>query len=501
MAGKSKRPSAEEFYSIKLECKGNLAEVARRLGATWNTVKAWDQALAVAKRFVVTYAANNTPVHGPTWASLMHYCEMNDAEMIVIPGRYRNPSAMNRNEPEWYAAEVARYLIHEERWLNGQVLVLGDLPIQPTASDPLASLEAHAQGKWAIVGHPQMSMKMLAAPMDKTPGMLHSTGTVSDRINYSSSKAGKKAALHHTFGALVVECVGERAYLRELIAGDDGVVYDVVDGPKKYSPKGVESVDQIEALVCGDEHVAVSSDRVMGATYHYGDSIVNTLKPKAIIRHDVLDFYSRNHHHVDQFQNYLKHLEGTDDVRAELEQTCEFLEATTPDFATSYVVRSNHDEALDRWIKESNPRIDPRNAELFHELSLLAYREVKKTRKHSVNLLEAYFREHIGLSDRVQFLDRDKSFSIGDVDVSCHGDKGANGGRGTLATYAKAAEKTVIGHSHTPGSKWGAWQVGHCMDDADYQTGLSTWLNTHCAIWPNFKRQFLHVMADGSWRA
>ena len=489
-----------ELQAAMIQSGGNKSKAAEILGIHRQTLMKLLSEKLTTTRYVVTSAVNNTKVFAPFWKALQYYCDENEAELIVIPTRYKNPSAMRMTDPIWYDSAIMSHFCEVERELNSQVIVMGDVPIQPTASDPLSSLDPHAKGKWAIFGHPQIEMRMVPARMDSTPPMLHTTGSVSEK-SYSASKLGKKAQLHHTYGAVVIECVGDKAYVRELVSNDSGEFYDVAGGVKKYSPKGIEELLRIPALVTGDEHIANSSERVMNATYYNKDSITAIARPEEIYRHDVLDFFSRNHHHTDPIQNFVKYLQGTDDVKAEVESTIRKIEETTPADSVSYLVGSNHNEALGRWMKESNPKVDPKNARFFHELSSVVYRLAEEKLTHKIDPFEVYAREIMGLADRVKFLGRNEGRTVEGVEVSYHGDKGANGARGSLTTFAKSSSKTVTGHTHGPGIKKGAWGVGHSTDGLDYQSGLSNWFNTHCLIYPNGKRQLIHVLSDGTWRA
>jgi hypothetical protein len=77
---------------------------------------------------------------------------------------------------------------------------------------------------------------------------------------------------------------------------------------------------------------------------------------------------------------------------------------------------------------------------------------------------------------------------------------GTNGSRGSINQYAKIGAKTVIGHSHSPGIRHGAFQTGTSSTlRMDYTRGPSSWAHCHCVIYPNGKRQLIFVI-DGYWR-
>ncbi|MGL5798993.1 MAG: hypothetical protein ACRCYN_02845, partial [Plesiomonas sp.] len=49
------------------------------------------------------------------------------------------------------------------------------------------------------------------------------------------------------------------------------------------------------------------------------------------------------------------------DIKQELQATFDVIDKYTPPDTKSIIVRSNHDEALERWLKETDPRTDPQN--------------------------------------------------------------------------------------------------------------------------------------------
>jgi hypothetical protein len=57
------------------------------------------------KRFIISWAQNNTPVHKKLLRNMEAYAEFIDAEILVIAGRYKNPTSIwtnnNKNEEHW----------------------------------------------------------------------------------------------------------------------------------------------------------------------------------------------------------------------------------------------------------------------------------------------------------------------------------------------------------------------------------------------------------------
>lgn len=87
------------------------------------------------------------------------------------------------------------------------------------------------------------------------------------------------------------------------------------------------------------------------------------------------------------------------------------------------------------------------------------------------------------------------------IEVGSHGHVGPNGSRGSVKSQARIGMKSVIGHSHSPGIRDGAYQVGTSSRlNLEYVRGPSSWLHTHCVIYANGKRTLINII-NGEWRA
>jgi hypothetical protein len=101
---------------------------------------------------------------------------------------------------------------------------------------------------------------------------------------------------------------------------------------------------------------------------------------------------------------------------------------------------------------------------------------------------------------KVEFLIRNVSHKIKDIEVGLHGDKGQNGSRGSRKQLSSLPSKTIIGHSHSPGIEKGCYQVGTSSYlKLEYNSGPSSWLQTHCIIYKNGKRQLINII-KGKWK-
>lgn len=450
-------------------------------------------------RFIVTTAQNATPVHKGFFDSLLRCAKHLNAELIVIPIRYKNPtsrwSASQANAEEW-APEVQPYLCNTRIRLNRNLVVLGDVKTQPTASSPLTGFEAITHGESGILGHTKLQLRTVPTPQSAVPKILTTTGAVTV-ANYTDSKAGKLGEFHHTLGAAMVELEGGRFHLRQLNADKDGSFYDLTT---HYAPRKVTEGVAVAALVMGDTHVDFIDPLVERATFARG-GMVDALKPKVLVWGDVLDAFSANPHHAgNPFAAIAKRKARADDVRAEVRRAIEFVAQRTPPTSQSILLASNHSDFLRRWIFNTDWRADPVNAEFYLATALAMVQSTRLTPKGTEYLdpFAHYVRQ--ANAPRVRVLDADESFVAAGIELGMHGDRGPNGARGSIKNLRRLGVKTIIGHSHSPGIDEGCYQVGTSTRlRLEYNLGPSSWLNAHAVVHMNGKRQLVMII-DGAWR-
>lgn len=444
-------------------------------------------------RYVITSAQNATRVHRGFMASLQVYCKHHNAKLIVIPNRYKNPTFRGERESdEWWAAELTPYLMDKRIKLANNLQVMGDIKIQPTATTPLSGLDTMTGTACGIVGHPKIALETIPTRGHELPKMLWTTGACTV-ANYSESKAGAKGKFHHVIGALVVELDhAKRFHVRNINAEGSGAFIDLNE---RFAPDGVSSAGPAAALVLGDIHAERVDKRVANVTLGTG-GIIDTLRPKKIVLHDVLDFGSASHHNG-FFERFLRRALGQDDVHRELTLTCAWIDACHRDFAETVVVSSNHHNHLRKWLEKSDFRLDTQNAHVYASVLAETLDEIKKTQTipDPFHLVAKRI-----LEKPARFLKPNESFTVCGIELGYHGDIGPNGSRGSAKALDKIGTKTVIGHSHSPRIVGGCYQVGTTSQlDMTYNIGPSSWLHSHVVVYANGKRTHIHVI-DGMWR-
>jgi hypothetical protein len=450
-----------------------------------------------ARRYLITAAQNATPVHAPFFAALQRAAQHLGAELVVIPLRYKNPTSLAApRDQEWWAPSVVPYLFNARKKLCENLVLVGDVKTQPTASSPLSGFESLTGAESCIIGHPKMQFRSVPVPTGRFPKVLTTTG-VCTAANYTDTRAGKLGEFHHFLGAVLVEIDGRKFHLRQLNADKrDG---SFIDLDTLYTATGVRRAPPALGLVMGDTHTRFICPQVDRATFGEG-GIIETLDAQTLVFHDLIDGYATNPHHLgDPFIAQAKRRGGLGSVREEVEHVAAFLQARVGK-RQAIVVSSNHDNFLARWIARTDWRQDPGNAEFYLATAQAMLASAKLTPRGAeyVDPFEHWMKQLAGAN--VRCLRLDESFKLADIECSLHGHQGPNGARGSLRNLSRLGARVISGHSHTPGIQEGHYQVGTSTPlRLEYTHGPSSWLNTHCVVYANGKRALITII-DGEWR-
>jgi hypothetical protein len=299
---------------------------------------------------------------------------------------------------------------------------------------------------------------------------------------YKTTKQAQLARLDHVMGAIIVEVVSNKVYhFRQVQADSSG---SFIDLGFRYSNNKNKQKIKTSALIPGDWHVGYTDPVVAKAT----DEMLSKFKPKHLILHDFFDGISVNHHVEHKLLS--KALMGDkNDLKAELALTSSELNRLSKQVKNLVVVKSNHDEFLDRWLDEGNYLKDTRNHITGLELALL--------KAKGNDPLEAWLKP----AKNVTFLKSEESFKVSRKNIECgvHGHLGANGARGSAKGMEKAYINSVTGHSHSPEIQRGSWVVGTSTYlKLSYNRGPSSWMQSHCIVYENGDRQLLNIVG-GKW--
>ena len=379
----------------------------------------------------------------------------------------------------------------------------GEANILPTAARPLSGLETFTGRSSGIFPHVKIAMDSVPSGKFDPVKFNYTTGTVTQR-NYIQRKEGLKAEFHHCYGALLVEVDPEgNWWCRQINADSEGTIYDLDVCVKRgvvSRPGPGESF--VEGAKWGDIHLAQIDPSVRKAIWGK-DGILDFLHPKYQFMDDILDFFARNHHEIDDPHSMLqRYVQRKDNVEAEVSEVAQFLtgEASRP-WVNTVVVNSNHDRALMRWLKNKHVQRDPVNIAFWHKMNTRVAQRIIEDGVPPVILREAFF-QVAGVNKepkKLKFLAQDDSFIIcpqagGGIENGQHGDDGADGSRGSTAAFARMGRKINKGHDHRAAIYDSVYSGGCCCDlqnPPSYAHGPSSWSNSHTITYVNGKRAIL----------
>ncbi|AAT69465.1 gp05 [Alphaproteobacteria phage PhiJL001] len=467
-------------------------------------------------RYILTCAQNNTKLHKRFWDSLVTYANHLGAELMVSRFTYNKASyssaksvkpgkgpTSDDKDKAWWDRELDPYICDDAmdssgRWqLAPGLLWCAEMNILPTAARPLSGLQTYTGSDSGIFPHSKIAMESVATARYEPAKFNYTTGCVTQR-NYIAKKTGLKAEFHHTYGALIVEVLSDgRWWVRQLNADARGRFYDCAEQVVFVEPDRVTPVTQVAAVNWGDVHASEIDEDVKIANWGEG-GIIDVLRPKKQIMHDLLSFRSRGHHDMKSFGvMYQKFLGGEDSVEDEVNQTKAVADMAHREFCEMVVVNSNHDRHGERWLDEADYRKDLLNAEYFLEAQLARIRAYKMGAPWDFH---KWSLQHAGVSRQVRFLERNESYQILGIECGLHGDEGPNGSRGTTANLSRLGARVNKGHDHSAAILDGVYSAGSCAVDLPYMNGPSSHSASHIVTYPNGKRTII-TLRGRDWRA
>lgn len=447
------------------------------------------------KYYLVTWAQNNTPIHKDFFKNLISYSQFLNAALHVIPGRYKNPTSIFKEaDGEFWADELIPFLDATRNDIANNITIFGDIKIQPTAVNPMSDLQGLCYSTSCIFGSPKIQLQSIPVLPGNKPRIMLTTGACT-LANYTDSKSGKKGEFHHTYGAVIVEVKNDsKVFFRQITAKKNG---DFNDLYFNVSNGVVSKNDTIEAIVYGDIHAGEHDENLLEVTKN---ELLEKLTPNHIILHDVFSGSSINpHESKDPFIQYGKQVHGKDDLLNEINVMFNVLNKFTKYTKSKIViVRSNHDDFLDRWIKNEDWKKLPtmKNSRLYMQFSdrLLSQYEMNPNNVKGIipELINEAFPGFItlGLND---------SYIVKGFELAIHGNLGVNGAKGSPESFRNLNTKMISAHTHTTFRKDGLLVAGTSTGlRLNYTNGPSSWTQGHVIIDKYGKAQNI-IFFDGEF--
>lgn len=380
------------------------------------------------KTYIITSAQNNTPVHEDFYKCLKKMERKLDADLLVIPFRYKNPTSLFTEKQE-----------ADEHWdvpvIGGEIDISDKLTVStikaiPTTKRPLSGISELCSGRRSfIVGSPVISHEVVPR-LDGEPSYLLSTGSCTIP-NYTDSRSGKLGEFRHKVGAVIVDVRSDGYMHFRHIEFNNGRVCDISG---TYYPDKRTSKSSVIGAVFGDLH-SINCD---SSAFQSAKRIAKNIEAKQIVIHDALDFVDNSHHKASdfthKFKNYMPLHGELEYLRAQIRECAAI--------APVSLVSSNHDEHLDRWLKDNDPRRLKSGALVRLWCGIVS----KISTGDYVNAMHAYYGDSL---KSVDFWSRNDNEKIGGFYVSQHGDLGVSGTRGTAVGMSNMPLKTITGHTHS----------------------------------------------------
>ena len=476
------------------------------------TLRAVEDSRQVARgsTFVFTSAQANTHLHDAFWKTLMALVEDRNAELHVSrftynKARYGSKSVKPGSEQAsdyddlWYDPRIMPYVSDVSLQVADDLVWCGELNVIPTRGDPIHGFENYGQGASVIVPHVKMAMRSIPTMKFEEARFAYSTGTVTQR-NYIETAVGQKANLHHVYGALLVEVDEDGTWwARQINATSDGELCDI--GSRYHLAADGETVvrtdnERVEILTHGDLH----GNKVDRDVMRVMKGVLERLRPHNQVFHDTVDFQPRNHHNIKD-PHFLHQMfrDNTDNVEREFQFIGEVLaEYLCRKDSVHHVVTSNHDQAIEGWLRNVDGFRDPVNMRTWLEMNLYCadmHAQSEKPRPFW-KMLSRYLSKDY----RFNVVHEDDSLKIMGIENGLHGHLGPNGARGTPKNL-QTAGKANTGHTHSAGIVNGVYTAGVFGKlDMGYNKGLSSWSHSFIITYTNGKRTICTIKKGKAWR-
>lgn len=443
------------------------------------------------KLYIVTTAVADSNPHKGFLAALDTYAKANNAQLVIMPCESTTNSFENRTAVFDKVFSDPKYLfVNKDIELNSNIS-LCSIQVSAKQIRPISGLArlGKREGSFVFAATKQFLEFVPSGNKRGTNFSIMTTGACTLPSYYGERFASKRisyiAEKDHTIGAIIIEIEDEKIFhFRQIQADDDG---SFIDFGKKYSSDN--TVTQVKTnIVFGDLH-SIDIDIFALAAFVNKFKLLNVDK---IFLHDIFDGKSVSHHVTNIKERTERSSNAKSNLEEELTNTFEILEFIDQHLNPSelVIVKSNHDEFLTRYLSEGRYIIDPENHYFSLKLAISLF-EGKDVIKEGFIFTGATVPEHWN------FLTRDSSYKIADVECGSHGDLGLNGAKPSLTTLEKVYGNCVIGHNHTAAIHRGVFRVGTLsLLDLGYNRGPNSWTQTCCLIYENGQKQLINLIGN-----
>ena len=443
------------------------------------------------KKFVVTTAVMGKGVNKQFLKSIKNYAERNGSMLLVLPCE----DVASRGKEASKTIELSEDLkdfkvIFKDTYLNKN-LCLCAIKVSAKQINTLTGLDRMVKEREAslIVASPKVFLKYIPNMHDEIPPAVMSTGAITlnnyDTDRYMSKRTSTLAENDHAYGAVIIEVENDNIFhFRQTQASKKGTFTDM---GIEYLPDG--SINKMEdtVLVMGDSHVGYHDrelhEKVM--------DLAEETDVSTVVLHDVFHGSSISHHEAKKsITRAIRAKEGKLELKAECLAVKNYIENIEERGFKVVIPQANHNNHLLRYLEEGRYVDDPINLGFAASLIQPAI--------DKINPLQFAIESLLGFKkDTVKWLEKDKSYKAYGVELSAHGDRGANGAKGSLAAFEKGLGDCVVAHSHSAAILRKVFCVGTVGEmDMGYNEGMSNWTRTCCLVYSNGTKQLVNFIPN-----
>ncbi|WP_306147268.1 MULTISPECIES: hypothetical protein [unclassified Roseibium] len=462
--------------------------------------------------FLLTAAQDETAIHAPLWENMQAYAAHRGAEILIGGFTYQ------KGLFEDHAVVTARYRPELIPFLQPRVIELGPnivwygaANILPTTSNPLAGWQTQTREKWAVFPHAKIALETVPVMPGRRPKQIMTSGVVT-LPNYVQRNAGQKAEFHHTLGFTIVEVDGDGDHFgRQVSAEPDGSFQDLdvrVEGGQVSEGHRVKAINppDMHGEHMPQERASLIWDLDLQTMTCGGKGLIDVLRPQYQFVDDSFTFSARNHHtRDDPHEKAWRIAEGNSSVQENIRAASWIMAAAQRPWCRTVHKASNHNLALDRWLKDAAGASDPGNAYYWHHLNSVWHEAIRRGDRDFQIHAYALQQEDPGLLARVKFLREGESFLIcgqsgSPIECGLHSHVGARGSR-SAQSLRRIVERVNAGHTHEAKIVDGLYFTGKGFDAADAfaQRGPGGWADALIVTYRSGKRSLVTPW-NGKWR-
>ena len=441
-------------------------------------------------KFIVTTAVMGKEVNKAFLASVQNYAARNNALCLVLPcedvasrGKKAKPIELSEDLKDFR-------VIFKDTYLNKN-LCLCAIKMSAKQINPLAGLDRLTTARQAsiIVASPKVFLKYIPNMHYDIPPALMTTGAITinnyDNDRYMSKRTSTLAENDHAYGVVIVEIESEDIFhFRHVQASEEGTLTDM---GIEYLPNGNIREMKDTVMVMGDSHTGYHDKELHDKTM----AICKELSVNKIVLHDVFNGTSITHHDIGKnITRAAKAQEGRLGLELECIAVKNYIENIEKHGMEVFIVRSNHDSSLDKYLERGGYMSDPMNHKFSLKLAAAAVDGINPL-KYAIESLIGYKKND------VHWLELDKSYKFYGVETGLHGSEGASGARGNARTFNNGIGNCVTAHTHSASILRNTYCVGTVgVMDMKYNVGLSSWTRTCCLIYSNGTKQLINFIPN-----